>query len=489
MSRLPVRLRLTVSFAAAMTVILGGAGFLLFHHLAGSLDRTIDQGLRARAADVGALVTQADTGLRDAPRTRSGLAGGFAQVLTRNGRILDQTRGLDREPLLDAGQIARAYASPLLIPRTEALDTTVRLLAVPVNAQGQALLVVVGAPLTARDQALASLRAELIVGGPIALLLASLIGYLLAAAALKPVERIRASADSISERHLSERLPVPPTRDEIARLGNTLNAMLARIEGGVERERRFVADASHELRTPLALLRAEVELALDLPRDADELRTALRSIGEEADRLSQLAEDLLLLARLDEGRLPLREERIELDDLLHHVAARYSRRAADLGRTIHIDAGGASAHGDSLRLEQAVGNLIENSLRHGAGTVTITASANRDRTELRVRDEGNGFPPGFAARAFERFSRADPGRAGTGAGLGLAIVAAIAEAHGGNARLQETKTARGAEVVLLLPANGVAPETTSSHDCGRTAGEIATEVAPGQPARNPQPHR
>ncbi len=122
---------------------------------------------------------------------------------------------------------------------------------------------------------------------------------------------MRTRASSISERRLSERLPVPAARDEIGRLGKTLNEMLARIERGMDRERRFVADASHELRSPLALLRAEVELALDLPRGEQELRAALRSIGEEADRVSQLAEDLLLLARLDEGRLPLREEPLE----------------------------------------------------------------------------------------------------------------------------------------------------------------------------------
>src|SRR5262249_30461083 len=162
----------------------------------------------------------------------------------------------------------------------------------------------------------------------------------------------------ITEQHLSERLPVPPANDEIARLGTTLNELLARLERAVKRERSFVADASHELRAPLALVRTEVELALDLPRSAKELEAALRSIGEEADRLSQLADDLLLLARLDEGELPLRTEPLEVSALLQDVAERFRRRAADDGRAIDVDAAALQVHADRVRLEQALVNLV-----------------------------------------------------------------------------------------------------------------------------------
>jgi signal transduction histidine kinase len=324
------------------------------------------------------------------------------------------------------------------------------LLASPVNAQGQRLVVVVGAPLGLRDEALSGLRNELLIGGPIALLVASLIGYLVAAGALRPVERMRIRANAISDRHLTERLPVPRTRDEISRLGETLNAMLERIEGGVKREREFLADASHELRTPLSLLRAEVELALDAPRTNDELLVAVRSIGEEADRLSQLAEDLLLLNRIDEGRLPLRPEPIALDELLDSVGTRFRRRAGETGRQIDTAGHGLILSGDRLRLEQALGNLIENALRYGAGTIRLFSLEQRTRLEIHVTDEGHGLPVAFAPRAFERFSRANEARISPGAGLGLAIVKAIAEAHGATVTTANTPQG-GADICLSFP--------------------------------------
>jgi signal transduction histidine kinase len=209
----------------------------------------------------------------------------------------------------------------------------------------------------------------------------------------------------------------------------------------MERERSFVADASHELRTPLAHLKAEVELALESPRTHNELETALQSVASETDRLAQLAEDLLLLARVDEGTIPIRRQNVRVDELLNGIARRFERRARENGREIEVSTDGAHLNVDRLRVEQALGNLVENSLRHGEGTIRLAA----DTQTLRVSDEGPGFPSGFAPRAFERFSRADDSRGTGGAGLGLAIVAAIAEAHGGSASVA------GAVVTIRLP--------------------------------------
>jgi signal transduction histidine kinase len=452
MKRLPIRVRLTLAFAAAIGVVLAGGGFLLYHHLADSLDRTLDQGLRARSADVAAIVHQGDPGLREAPPAPvADATGSFAQVLDSRGTIRDQSPGLGPQPLLAGPLLRRAQTETVLIARAHRLGGDVRLLAIPLGAHRQKLVQIVGAPLRSRDQTLANLRSELLVGGPAALLLASLIGYLVAGAALRPVERMRTRAAVITEQHLSERLPVPSANDEIARLGATLNEMLTRIERAVKRERSFVADASHELRAPLALVRTEVDLALDLPRSAEELQAALRSIGEEADRLSQLADDLLLLARLDEGELPLRKETLDVHDLLHDVAERFRRRAADDGRRIDVDAPKLGVEVDRVRLEQALVNLVENALRHGAGTITLTASSGADSVEIHVADEGAGFDKGLAGTAFERFTRGDQARSSGGAGLGLAIVDAIVAAHEGSVALS-TDTPRGADVVLTLPA-------------------------------------
>jgi signal transduction histidine kinase len=231
--------------------------------------------------------------------------------------------------------------------------------------------------------------------------------------------------------------------------------MLERIEDGVKRERAFLADASHELRTPLSLLRTEVELALEAPHTNDELLVALRSIGEETDRLSQLAEDLLLLNRIDEGLLPLHRESIALDELLASVATRFQRRAGETGRQIHTTGHRLLLSGDPLRLEQALGNLVENALRYGAGTVRLFAAAQATKLEIHVTDEGDGLPVDFAPRAFERFSRANQTRS-AGAGLGLAIVKAIAEAHGATVSIANTTQGR-ADICLSFPADNQTP--------------------------------
>jgi two-component system OmpR family sensor kinase len=433
-----------------MAVVLAATGFVLYDRLAASLDGTIDQSLRARTADVSALITQSDTGLRDAPPGSYAGTSGFAQVLDSRGRIFDQTPGLPRTPLLSASQRARARQGPTVVDTRSAGDR-VRLSVTAIVAQGQRLVVVVGAPLGLRDEALAGLRNELLVGGPVALLLASLIGYLVAAGALRPVERMRVRANAISDRHLAERLPVPKTRDEIERLGDTLNAMLARIESGVTREREFLADASHELRTPLSLLRAEVELALDAPHTDAELLLALRSIGEETDRLSQLAEDLLLLNRIDEGSLPLGREPVALAELFASVATRFANRAAADGRLIETDGRSVTVSVDRLRLEQALANLVENALRYGAGTVRVFVVERGATLDIHVTDEGDGLPPGFAVKAFDRFTRAHEARPGTGSGLGLAIVKTIAEAHGG-AVVAANAPDGGADISLTLPS-------------------------------------
>jgi signal transduction histidine kinase len=313
--------------------------------------------------------------------------------------------------------------------------------------------VVVGAALEDRNEALADLRRALLVGGPIALLLASLAGYALAGATLRPVESMRRRAEEISPTVGGRRLPVPAGDDEVARLARTLNEMLARLEAGLERERRFVAEASHELRTPLALLKTELELALRRPRSPEELRAAIASAHEETDRLAVLAEDLLVLARSDEDELSIDPERLEARELLETVAGRFAARAEEAGLSLEVEAPPQlSAVGDRSRLDQALGNLVDNALRYGAGTVRLQAQRENGSVALRVSDEGQGFATDFLPRAFERFSRADGERVRGAAGLGLAIVDAIARAHGGTASAGNT-AGGGAEVTLLLPGD------------------------------------
>jgi two-component system, OmpR family, sensor kinase len=262
---------------------------------------------------------------------------------------------------------------------------------------------------------------------------------------------MRRRAELISGGGEGERLPVGPAQDEIGRLGETLNEMLGRIDGALARERGFVADASHELRTPLAILKTELELALRGDRSTHELREAIASAGEETDRLTRLAEDLLVIARSDQGRLPLRAEPLEARTVLETVRARFAVRAAREGRTVELgDAPLVDLRADGPKLQQALGNLVENALSHGAGPITLSARHRGAAVELCVRDEGTGLPTEFEPHAFERFSRADPARGRGGAGLGLSIARAIARAHGGEAHLA-TRESGGFEAWLSLP--------------------------------------
>jgi signal transduction histidine kinase len=368
--------------------------------LGSALDEQIDSALRTRADDVAALVRGGSAlgGVRLAESDES-----FAQVLGRGGEVRDATQGLGGSPLLTPGELDRARRETVVVEHG-----STRLLATPVGE----LVVVAGASLDDRNDALAALRTQLLLGGPLVLLLASLAGYVLAAATLRPV--------------------------------------LARLEAGLERERRFVADASHELRTPLSLLKAELELALRRPRSSEELHAALASAAEETDRLVRLAEDLLVLARADDGELRLRPEPIQVRELLDAVARRFSASS----RALEVDVpAGLAVTGDRLRLEQAVGNLVDNALRYGSGTVRLSARPDDGGVTLSVADEGAGFPTAFLPHAFERFTRADVARTRGAAGLGLALVEAVARAHGGHA-IAANVPSGGAVVTLTALSSG-----------------------------------
>jgi two-component system OmpR family sensor kinase len=459
LSRLPIHWRVTLAFAAVLAVVLIAVGAFLYLRFEAELDDTLDQGLRSRTADVTALLRQADTGLRESsPGPLREDPDGFAQVLDARGRVTDGTPGFDTRPLLSAGNIAAAREHVVMIDRPAAEPGgRWRLLATPVSAQGARYTTVVGASLDDRDEALGNLLALLVLGLSGALVLAGAAGYGVAGIALRPVEAMRAGAEAITERDPGRRLPVPATRDEIGRLGATLNAMLTRLDRAIRSERRFVADASHELRTPLTVLKSEVDVALMEARSPEELTAALWSVSEEADRLSRLADDLLELARLDDGRLPIRREAVDVGRLLGEVADRFRPLAAAEGRDIVVEAaGGLIAPLDRLRLEQALGNLLDNALRHGAGEIEVAGRLAGGAVELSVRDRGPGLPADFAERAFERFSRPDGSRPSGGSGLGLSITRAIARGHGGDARID------GATVSLTLPVQATAAVTRSS---------------------------
>jgi two-component system, OmpR family, sensor kinase len=433
-NRLPIRARLTLAFAVAMAVVLAATGALVYLGLRSALDEAIDDSLQSHVEDlVAGQSPQANTDERR------------AQVIDGSGRVVGEP---GEQPLLDEEELARVEPgreSKLEREHVAGIDGRGRLLASAVDGR----VVVAAASLDDRDGALGDLLGQLFIFGPAALVLASLLGYELATAALRPVEAMREEAASISGAETGRRLSIGRANDELGRLGTTLNEMLERLDGALEHERSFIADASHELRTPLAVLKAELELSLRRPRSAEELETALRSAATETDRLTQLAEHLLVLARSDQGPLTLRREPIVAERLAAEVAGRFAAG----GRAIEVDVpAGLGLSGDRVRLEQALGDLVANALEHGSGTVRITGAEDDGHIELHVLDEGAGFMPAFLPRAFERFTRADESRSGGGSGLGLAIVDAIARGHGGSAHAAN-RPEGGADVWLSLPTS------------------------------------
>jgi two-component system OmpR family sensor kinase len=448
MSRLPIRWRLTLTFASVMAVVLVLVGVFLYIRLGDALDERIADSLESRLAALAQTLDPSDP-------VASGEEG-VAQVLATDGSVVDGSATAPLDSILTAAELERARSAVIRFDRSGQ-----RFRAAQVGDR----VVVVGEPLDDRDEALDALLTQLLIALPLALLVASGIGYLVAAAALRPVEVMRARAAGITPDTPERRLPLPPARDEVYRLGETLNEMLERLDAGLERERRFVADASHELRTPLAILKAELELALRQPRTPRELESALRSAAEETDRLVRLAEDLLLVARSDRGALQLRWASVGVDDVLAAAAARFGAKAASRQRDIEVeDELGLEVDGDRLQLDRALDNLVENALRHGDGTVRLAAVQAGGQLELHVTDEGGGFPTEFLPVALERFARADDARGDGGTGLGLAIAEAIAKAHGGAVHATN-RAGGGADVWIALPARLNAGDASLADRC------------------------
>jgi two-component system, OmpR family, sensor kinase len=446
--RLPLRLRLTLAYSGAIALMLVAIGSFVYFHFRAGLDSGLEQGLRTRTGDLATLVREQGAATLSPTRPLIDRAESFAQVLDPRGRVLEASPRLGVHSLLSASEIRATAHGTLLLTRGEDSRLFARRL-----KTSPPVVVVAGVDLDQRENAIETLGAALLIGGPLALLLASLAGYGLASGALRPVARMRERAQTISAEHPEGRLPLPAAQDEIYRLGTTLNAVFERLEHALKHERAFIADASHQLRTPLAIIQAEIEVALRKDKPKSELRAVLESAGEEAERLTRLAEDLLLIARSEDGGLPLATERVEVGELMSSITERFGARGHEAGRRISVTVpNGIAVTADRESLEQAISNLVDNALRYGDGDIELRAAGSERAVELHVSDAGAGFPDSFLPRAFDRFSRGSRGRAGGGTGLGLAIVAAIARAHGGEVGAANGGPLGGADVWLTLPA-------------------------------------
>jgi signal transduction histidine kinase len=466
MNRLPIRWKLTLAFALALAVVLTGVGVFLHFELSAYLDRDIERDLRTRAAQLsGLLMREPIEALPTASSKPLEQDETIAQILTPTGGVVAASSYADVR-LLTPEQARVATTKELIVdrPGDALVDESLRIFASPVHARGETFIVVVTDSLDERAETLASTSGLEVIGLIAALIASCGVGYWVSGLALRPVEALRQRAAAISADDLADArrapLPVSPVKDEIGRLGRTLNDMLDRISraqgaqrDALKRQQRFLADASHQLRTPLAIIKAEVELAQSGTTKDDDLRATMASIGEETDRLGGLTEQLLLLAAADEQRLILSREQVSLHDLLTGVSDRGRGRAQLEGRSITVQSDDVMILADRQRLDYALSNVLDNALTHGEGDVELIGRrVDDDAVAIHIRDHGAGFADSYMAHPFVRF--APTASTGRGTGLGLAIVQAIAEAHGGIVSLANDA---GASVTLSLPIDPTRP--------------------------------
>jgi signal transduction histidine kinase len=464
----PIRLKLALQFSAVTLLLLLGVGALFGIDLRTDLQHSMDTGLRAHADDVIAQLDTAGT----APSGRLRLpAGNFGQLLDSTGRVVESTEDARSHPLLSPVQAAEATQGQQLFDgvmqpdqrsKAPARQQQVRVLAAPAGRPG--LVVAVATSREVLDEALERAARQLLLIGSIVLLLAGPGAWLLARAALRPVERIRAQAAELQARDAGAGLLVPGGRDEISRLGDTLNALLGRLHEAYERECAFVADAGHELRTPLSVLRGELELARRPGRSTQQLAATVEVAAEQTERLIRLAEDLLVIDR-DEHEAA-RFVRFDLVELAE--ASRQSALAGPAGGkprpvsiVVEAPAGQLPVCGDPDRIRRALDNVLANALRFSpaGGRITVEVTESAGHAELAVTDQGPGFPPEFLPIAFERFRRHDPARSRieqdggehASTGLGLAIVRGVMRAHSGTATAANLEGTSGARVTLRWP--------------------------------------
>ncbi len=437
---LPASVRFAAMTSSAFVLLLALVGLAVYWQFGVSLRESVDRSLaHAAVVQVDAVKgTDPDTGpdagllagLPADPAGRLAPSDLEAQVLAEDGTVLQATSGVaDVRGLVRGRQLVRVAAGVAVYGDAAVEGSTYRFVGVPVG-DGTGRIVVVSTPIESLTEAERTLLA---VFGPVALVgsaVAGLAGLLITRRGLRPLKRMAAQAEAMGAYDLSQRLPALARQDEIGQLGRTLNYMLERLDAVVRREREFIAEASHELRTPLAIARAEIELVREC-LEQEPLRDGLTSALEEIDRLSAVVEDLMLLARADEGAVLDRPESVDLGDLAATTVKRFATVAANRKVNL-VTSGSARVTGDPPAIERALANLVDNALRHtpDGGTIEIAVEQRSEGGALVVRDTGTGVDPGLLATLFDRYTRSksSPGSAG----LGLSIVAAVAATHGGS---------------------------------------------------------
>lgn len=457
-----LRARVTITAALGLIVAFAAADLLLFNALRVSLTRSVDDYARSGASQVAALINAGR--LPDPVPVAAGTI--TIQVLDSHGGITDASPDADRlVPVVSAGQ-ARALAAGggALLIRGAPFDmpSLLRVAAVPAGG-GQ--VVVAAVPFSEASGSLNVVARALVIFTPVLFLAFTGAIWLVTGSTLRPIGALRRGAAQVTETGVPADLPVPEARDEVRSLALTLNDMLSRLAEAQQRQRALVSDTAHELRSPIASIRTQLEVALDFP-DGQDWATTARDVHADVLRLARLSEDLLLLARLDEqagGDATPRGAPLDLAALCGSVVSRYADAPVPVSCPgAENEAGGGSGApvlvaGDWERLDRLLVNLVDNAVRYAKSSVVVSVRGDGRVAELTVTDDGPGIDEADRERVFHRFARLDGARSregaeAGGAGLGLAIVRATAQAHGGTVYLEAAVPSPGLRAVVRLPA-------------------------------------
>jgi len=452
-----VRVRLTLWYVLVLAVILAGFSTGVYVALRERLNQNLDNSIDSRLDVLLASIEyRGGQPTLDLPTEEAGEQEDFVRTFGADGRVTFDDSPEGSPAPVDANAVEAALAGETTTRTLTVAGESMRAITTPIVREG-AVAGALEAGMADDDvkDTLQSLLIIIAVAYPLALGVASLGGAFLAGRALEPIDSITQAARRISAEDLSQRLNLSLPDDEIGRLAQTFDEMIARLEEGFRRQRQFTADASHELRTPLTAIKGQVEVALGQDRDAQTFREVLQVVNEETDRLIRLTGSLLTLARADAGRLPLSRERLELRELVAAVIEQVTPVAEAKG--VRLEAGdgpGLEVLADEDLLIQLLLNLLDNSVKYteAGGSVVAGWRAVDGVVEISVRDTGTGVAPEHLPHIFDRFYRADPARsrAEGGAGLGLSICRWIAEAHGGSIQV-ESAPGRGSTFTVRLP--------------------------------------
>ena len=472
-----LRFRLTLWYALVLALVLSTFGALLYGVVRYQLVRHHDSALQEAAAAVAAVISEQEDCEHLTESQRADLDRIGHLILFHE--VAGEGRVFYRSPDSAAVEIPMdSQATPTSSPGMASFETVLgrtellRMYSEPYRSRaGRRGLIHVVQSLGDVPAPLASLRLALLLMAPLAVFLSAAGGYWLAGRALAPVDEVTRMAREIEASSLGRRLPAPKAPDEIGRLIDTFNQMIARFEASFETMKRFTADASHELRGPLATMRGAIDVALSRPREASEYRQALASVGEDVDRLRSIAEDLLVLARADAGRIQIEKLPVRLDVMTAELVESFEPVAAERG--VFLEARcqvPVVVLGDERWLRHLVFNLLDNAVKFcavskpgdGTASVCVEVTSIDGSATVRVADTGPGIPQEALPRIFERFYRADDARTYQGRegfGLGLAIAAWATEVHGG--RIAASNRLEGGSLFSVSLPLAPSPESRS----------------------------